>query len=293
VVDWPGVASSFPDERQDFYITGGTGLPVDFYQPEHLLQRYALFNPHAAFHYMRQHPRGKPLEQVFRPTDPGWRKWQPHHPTSPHWYTPERLRALLAAYITADRDRGRHRTVREVVAGFAGLSGTAKQKLVTDEAQLTGARLDELVVNGDLEAARIMPLLRAMQRHSRQIKPEALGVIGQAHIRRRFVDEWGVTDDSFRYAKQMGTTATGVPWVVETALGFFADDRPRQFLSGVNFSPLVDAETFRDVVQRLSVHRIDRHDPVVFVLHLANPRVRFSDRGKSVLALEDDDEASP
>jgi hypothetical protein len=40
------------------------------------------------------------------------------------------------------------------------------------------------------------------------------------------------------------------------------------------------------------MHRIDQHDPMAVVIHLVNPRVRFSDRGKSVLALEDDDEVA-
>lgn len=32
----------------------------------------------------------------FQPTNPGWSKWQPHHPTSPHWYDTARLRRLSA-----------------------------------------------------------------------------------------------------------------------------------------------------------------------------------------------------
>jgi DNA topoisomerase VI subunit B len=283
VVHWPAVASSFVCGGHGFYMPS-----VGFYEPAHLVARYALLNPHLAIAYDGP---GGPLD--FAPTTPGWQKWQPNHPTSPHWYTPERLRGLLAAYLTADRDGGRSRTVREVVAEFAGLSGTAKQKLVTAEVGLTGARLEELVVNGDLAPERIAPLLAAMQRHSRVIKPAALGVLGAAHLRQRLVEHYGITAESFRYAKEVGTSATGVPWVVETALGFFrAEGRAREVLSGVNFSPLVDVQTFRSVITRLGAHRIDPHDPVAFVIHLANPRVRFSDRGKSVLALEDDDEVA-
>jgi hypothetical protein len=35
---------------------------------------------------------------------------------------------LLAAYIAHDEDQGRERTVREFVAEFRGLSGTAKRE---------------------------------------------------------------------------------------------------------------------------------------------------------------------
>ena len=65
-----------------------------------------------------------------------WRKWTPHDPTSAHWYTAERLRGLIAAYMSDENRGGRARTVREFVSEFAGLQGTAKQKAVTDEAGL-------------------------------------------------------------------------------------------------------------------------------------------------------------
>ncbi|HLK13157.1 MAG TPA: ATP-binding protein [Candidatus Binatia bacterium] len=287
VMRWPEVASSFATGSLGSYTPNGTLLR--FQQPEHLIQCYAAFNPHLAISYCHQQGRAASKGRV-NPTAPAWRKWQPNHPTSPHWYTPERFRALLAAYITADRHNGRSRTVREVVAEFAGLSGTAKQKAVTGSVGLTGARLEDLVVDGDLDMGKLTALLRSMQAVSRPVKPAALGVIGERHLRAHLVESWNVTEESFRYAKQLGTTAHGLPFVVETAFGVRQDDAPRQVLSGVNFSPLIDAETFRFVMGLLGSQRIDAHDPVVLVVHLANPRVRFSDRGKSVLALEDEDD---
>ena len=44
----------------------------------------------------------------------------------------QHLERLIAAYLTHDAERGRERTVREFVAEFRGLSGTAKQKAVLE-----------------------------------------------------------------------------------------------------------------------------------------------------------------
>jgi DNA topoisomerase VI subunit B len=282
-VHWPEVASFIRSTpAAGFYIAADEVTAA-----ADLVRRYAVFNPHATLRY-----RGSRQHWTIGSSAPAWRKWQPNDPTSPHWYTPERLRALLAAYITADRAAGRGRTVREVVAEFAGLSGTAKQKAVTDAAGMTGARLEDLVVNRALGLERLAPLLRAMQQHSRPIRPAALGLLGTKHLQQQLVAHWDVTPESFRYGRELGTTPTGVPWLVETALGFCKTNQRRQILCGVNCSPLVDADTFHFVVTKLGAHRIDPHDPVVFVIHVANPRVRFSDRGKSVLALEDEEDAA-
>jgi hypothetical protein len=61
-------------------------------------------------------------------SDPQWQKWRPSDPTCPHWYTPQHLERLIAAYIAHDPGRGRERTVRELVSEFRGLSGSLKQK---------------------------------------------------------------------------------------------------------------------------------------------------------------------
>ena len=50
---------------------------------------------------------------------------RPRNPTSPHWYDEARLQRYLAAHVARDRDLGQRRTVREFIAEFRGLSGTA------------------------------------------------------------------------------------------------------------------------------------------------------------------------
>ena len=147
-----------------------------FLQMVDLVRRYALFNPHATL-TVRQ-VNAKPIS--WTPTDTAWRKWQPDRPTSPHWYAPGHLRALIAAYLTEERRDDRVRTVREFVSEFAGLSGSAKQQVVTQAAGLPkGAALRDLVVDGDVALGPVTQLLTAMQDASRPINQRLSGQSGR------------------------------------------------------------------------------------------------------------------
>ncbi len=124
----------------------------------------------------------------YKASNPTWSKWCPSDPTSPHWYDEARLRRLMGAYIARDQDHGRDpRTVREFVSEFRGLSGSAKQKLVLAEVGAARLLLSEFFGNGDgVNSDRIATLLAAMQRQSRAVKPEDLGLIGKDHLAARF-----------------------------------------------------------------------------------------------------------
>jgi DNA topoisomerase VI subunit B len=167
-VIWPGIAS-FLERRQ---------YPTFYKSAVDLLLEYAAFNPHTSLTY-----RASDDEIAIPRTTPAWHKWAPRDPTSAHWYSEERLRALVAAYLAEERRGGRARTVREFVAEFAGLSGTAKQKAVTENAGLSRAYLHDLVDDGDVAAEPVRLLLAAMQRESHAVKPVALCVLGEDHVR--------------------------------------------------------------------------------------------------------------
>jgi hypothetical protein len=94
-----------------------------------LVEAYAWFNPHLTL-------RGVWFGEEFinvKATNPNWVKWRPCNPTSPHWYDEPRLQRYLAAHVARDRDLGQQRTVREFVAEFRGLSGTAVQRKILAE----------------------------------------------------------------------------------------------------------------------------------------------------------------
>jgi hypothetical protein len=224
-------------------------------------------------------------------TNPRWAKWLPSDPTCPHWYTPERFGRLVAAYLAHDADRGRERTLREFVAEFAGLSGTAKQKEVLDQTGLARAGLSALRNGDGLDHNRTGKLLEAMKRHSRAVQPAALGVLGKEHLARR-LGGMGCEMGSLKYRKATGTTA-GVPWVLEAAFAWCPEGTCRRLVSGVNWSPGI-VNPFRqlgpfgqslDAV--LEQQRAGRDAPVALVLHLACPRVDYTDRGKSAVVIGD------
>ena len=188
-----------------------------------------------------------------------------------------------------DEDGGRDRTVREFVAEFRGLSGTAKQKKVLEATGLGRASLSALRNGDGLDAGLVATLLIAMQEQSRPVKPAQLGVIGEAHLRQRFAAA-GCQMESFDYKRVAGCT-DGIPWVIETGFGWCPDASQRRLVTGVNWSPGI-INPFR-VLGRfgasldtiLSQQRADADEPVILVLHMACPRVEYLDRGKSAVVV--------
>ena len=119
-------------------------------------------------------------------TNKEWNKWVPTNPPCPHWYGDENFERLIAGYIAHDADHGQDRTVREVVAEFRGLTGSAKQKVVLGATGLARTNLSALANGTGMRTDLIEPLLAAMKEPTKPVKPAALGVIGKDHFRKRF-----------------------------------------------------------------------------------------------------------
>jgi DNA topoisomerase VI subunit B len=272
-IPWPGVAS---------YLQGLRGGGLHGTQSaETLLRGYSLFNPHATFTLRRP---GRP-DRTWLATDPAWRKWRPDTPTSAHWYTVDRLRDLIAAYLAEERRGRRGRTIRELVAEFNGLSGTAKQKAVLEAAGLSRARLSDLATGDDIDRVKVATLLAAMQRDSRPIKPAALGTIGKAHLTRHLIEDYGAQEESITYRKAEEVDDDGLPLVLEVAFGVLAEaheGRGRQLAAGVNWAAALSLP-FQSMPFLVGKARADEEDPVVLIAHLAKPGAQFADRGKGRL----------
>ena len=133
-------------------------------------------------------------------------KWRPWDPTCPHWYTPQHLERLIAAYLAHDGERGRERTVREFVSEFRGLSGSLKQKAVLAATGLQRAPLARLCDGRTIDGSVVAGLLDAMVAHTRPVKPEALGIIGKDHLQRR-LEAAGCEMASFQYSRSRARTA--------------------------------------------------------------------------------------
>lgn len=221
-------------------------------------------------------------------TNPAWQKWKPSDPTSPHWYQPQHLERLIAAYIADDQDNGRLHTIREFISEFRGLSGSAKQKVVLDDTGLSREPLSRLINAHGLDTATIGRLLAAMQANSKPVKPQDLGIIGEEHFRRRFKAA-GCEMESFSYRKVLDSDAQ--PAVYEFAFGW-RPDADRRLVTGVNWSAAIK-NPFRELGYGQSLdtilaqQRVARDEPVIAVLHVAQPRVQYTDRGKSAVVTDE------
>jgi DNA topoisomerase VI subunit B len=254
-------------------LTDGEG---DFYKimiGADLVNRYSAFNPHATFIYNGTR---------YEATDTNWKKWQPDMPTSPHWYDRETLRDLISGYLYKERQNGiRNKTVREFVSEFRGLSSIAKQKKVTES--YSRAYLKDFVTDDDVDPEFIENILQTMQAESKPPKPAILGIIGKEHL-----TEWmirrNVEENTIKYVRKTGFD--NLPYVVEFAFGVKKDtDTFREVLTGLNWSPTVGDETDPTISTALQNARVDKHDPVIVIMHIARPRFEFMDRGKTRIEL--------
>jgi DNA topoisomerase VI subunit B len=162
-----------------------------------LVEGFAVFNPHAT---ITLDWFGE--KTTWQATDPAWKKWKPHQPTSPHWYELRHLERLIGAYITHEREVGADRLVSEFIAEFDGLTGSGKRTKVLTEAGLKRAKLSDLVRGGRLDSERIALLLAAMQEHTRPVNPKLLGMIGEDHLSQRLL-AMGVVPESFAYEREI------------------------------------------------------------------------------------------
>jgi hypothetical protein len=282
-VVWPFSGQKPQDEFDDLLER----LPM-------LVEGFALFNPHAT---IRVDYFGRISE--WGATNPSWKKWRPNDPTSSHWYELRHLERLIGAYVTSDGDAKTDRLVSDFLAEFDGLSGSVKRTKVLDEAGLKRANLSDLIIDGQFDSKRIADLLTAMQRHSRPVRSARLGVIGEEHLRERLL-KMGVKPESFRYAASLAKpddqSGSFMPSVVEVAFGYRGDDEEihRRIYTGANWSAAIGnpfrsfGGTGEGLETVLADMRATRDEPIVYVAHLAHPRLEYRDRGKSAIIVGGD-----
>jgi DNA topoisomerase VI subunit B len=258
-----------------------------------LIEAYAWFNPHLTL-------RGIWFEDEFinvKATNPDWDKWRPRNPTSPHWYDESRLQRYLAAHVARDRDLGQHRTVREFIAEFRGLSGTALQRKILSEVGCSHQSLAQFFGIEHVNRAGIAKLLAAMQKYSKPVAPKLLGIIGRDHFRQRFLAAGG-NPDTFKYECRKDVTG-GIPYVIEFCFGLhesgLSRDRAisRKIVTGANWSAGISnpfrrfGSTGEGLENTLAKVRVNASQPVICALHLACAHIQFADRGKSSIILTD------
>ena len=261
-----------------------------------LVRAYVWFNPHLT---VRGIWFGHEFINVMA-TNPNWEKWRPRNPTSPHWYDEARLQRYLAAHVARDRDLGQSRTVREFIAEFRGLSGTARQRTILNEVGCSHQSLAGFFGVDQVNRAGIARLLEAMQRHSKPVAPQHLGVIGVGHFKERFIAAGGAAD-TFKYQWRKSITADGIPYVVEFCFGLHQAGLEggrvyRELVTGANWSAAISnpfrrfGNTGEGLESALAKVRATSNQPVICAAHLASAHIQFADRGKSSIILTDDAE---
>jgi DNA topoisomerase VI subunit B len=257
-----------------------------------LAESYAWLNPHLSLGVTWNGERTLALT----PSNPTWKKWLPSWPTSAQWYDQSRLRRYMAAHITHRGDI----TVREFISEFRGMTGTAKQKAVLAETGASHVSLHNFFGQKKANTNNIAKLLAALKKHTKPVKPSELGTIGKEHLY-RLLEAAGGDPKTFTYNRTFGE-ASGIPRVIEFAFGVHREGLgnagrapSRKVIIGVNWSPGIN-NPFRQLGRGgegldaiLTEVRANTTQPVIAVLHLASPRVAYTDRGKSVIVVEGDD----
>jgi DNA topoisomerase VI subunit B len=253
-----------------------------------LAENYTWLNPHLSL-------RGTWNDHEFvsvQASNPGWIKWGPRDPTSPHWYNDARLQRYLSAHVARDRELGKDRPVREFIAEFRGLSSSRKQKEILAELGVSHRSLREFFGKDKVNRDGISRLLAAMKRHSAPVPPKHLGVIGREHLQTRFLAAGGA-EKTFRYERRTGVSEENNPYIVEFACGLHRsglDGSPgarRKIVSGANWSVGIHnpfrrfGHTGEGLETTLARVRANASQPVICCLHLASAHLRYADRGKS------------
>jgi hypothetical protein len=263
-----------------------------------LIESYVWFNPHLS---LRGVWFGREFVNVSA-INPNWEKWRPRNPTSAHWYDDTRLRRYLAAHVARDRDLGQHRTVREFVSEFRGLSGSAVQRKILAEVGCSHQSLAQFFGVDQVNRGGIAKLLASMRKHSKPVAPKHLGVIGEEHFKERFLAAGG-NADTFKYQRRLGLTGEGIPYVIEFAFGLHQSALTqggagvsRKIVTGANWSAAINnpfrafGSTGEGLESTLAKVRANATAPVICALHLASAYIQYADRGKSSIILTDDAE---
>jgi len=225
-------------------------------------------------------------------TDPDWgaRKWRACDPTSAFWYDVESFSRYMAAHVARDQDHGHARTVRDFIAELRGLTGTTKQKAVLHEAGAARTSLAAFFAEGK-NPDGVARLLTACQQHTQPVKPAALGLIGEDHLRERLL-AIGAEETTIKYRKRALAHPDGMPCVIESAFAWCPEAQAQRIVTGVNWSaaigdpfPSLGVYGSKSLSIILTSQRAHNDEPIVFVLHYVCPRVQFVDRGKSAVRL--------
>jgi hypothetical protein len=171
------------------------------------------------------------------------------------------------------------------------VSATGKQKQVLRELGASHMSLNRFFGSESrVNHQRVEKLLRLLQQHTRPVRPELLGVIGEEHLRQLSVSLGG-EPQSFKYFVSPGYDANSLPYVIEIATCPYKkwvsgqeDTRGRYLVTGVNLSATLENpfQSFRGMEgmeEILADLRADSYAPIIVAVRYASPHIEYLDRG--------------
>jgi hypothetical protein len=276
--------------------------PIDPNAIKNLLTEFVWVNPHLTLRFTVD---GTTLIR-HGVSNSGWTKYRACDATSAHWYSLEQFERYAGALIDRDQEfRKRNSrinrekiTVREFAAQFRGMSATEKQKQILRELGASHLSLYRFFGSDtQVNHRRMQKLLSLLQKHTRPVRPELLGVIGEEHLRQLMIGRGG-EPKAFKYFVSPGHASNGLPYMVEIATCPFKqwvagkkETQERVLITGVNFSATLENpfDTFRGMegMDEILVDlRAGSRAPVIVCVHYACPHIEYLDRGKSRIGLE-------
>jgi DNA topoisomerase VI subunit B len=254
-----------------------------------LAESFAWLNPHLSLRVTWNGER----KIDIKASNTKWQKWLPSWPTSPHWYDQSRLRRYMQAHIRNQPSV----TVRQFISEFRGMTGTAKQKQVLAATGCSHVSLHNFFGLHKVNTNNIAKLLAALKTHTKPVSPADLGIIGKEHFY-RMMEAAGGDPKTFTYNRKPYVDC-GVSGMIEFAFGIHAKGLSaagrtpsRKEITGVNWSPGIN-NPFRQLGRGgvsldaiLENLRASNSQPVIMVLHVAHPRVAYTDKGKTAIVVE-------
>jgi len=264
-----------------------------------LTKGYALFNPDMDISLTVRHAKqsASPLIERYQPTGKASKKFS--GTSSIHWYSDVEFKELIRATILDIKSGGKNETVKQFITGFRGLSS---DRLATKVSREINRQQFDIRLLTDLEDKDelILQLYEAMKKYSKEPSSSVLGEIGKTQLYHRIDQVYGILDPRwFNYKKRRGIfkhDGASIPYVLEVAVAAVKTNIV-QIHMGINHSPCLgnpfsetylswkdsqgkDQETY-GIGSFLEKYDISPQTPIVLVVHLICPSVKYKSYGKS------------
>ena len=157
-----------------------------------LLTQFIWVNPHLTLRFVVD---GKTLFDVHA-SNPDWTKYRACDATSAHWYSLEQFERYAGALIARDQEQQRRQPeenhgpgVRRPVPRHER-DREAESRFCANSARRTCRCSGSSVRRPRSSIERMEKLLRLLQQHTRPVRPELLGVIGEEHLAADDLRRW-------------------------------------------------------------------------------------------------------